>query len=134
MSLFTGVVKGMNPAHLPPQCMLPLILRFTRRILTYRRTGYVDVADDARLHIAALIDPDCNGKRIFAFAKPFTWNEILAVFREMCPDKKFQEDGAGLKSICEVPNQEAEQLLRKHFGKGWTSLEDSVKENVATLV
>lgn len=31
---------------------------------------FVDVQDTARLHVAALVDPSANGKRIYAFAAP----------------------------------------------------------------
>ena len=43
---------------------------------------YVDVRDTGRLHVIALIDPECKGQRIFAFAAPFTWNDLLAIFRK----------------------------------------------------
>ncbi|TKA65606.1 hypothetical protein B0A55_09897 [Friedmanniomyces simplex] len=114
VSLFTGEVQGVDPVEIPPQY-------------------FVNVADDARLHVAALIDPACNGKRIFAFAQPFNWNDILAILRKLRPDKEFREDVDCGRDLSEVPNQEAEELLRKHYGHGWTSLEESIRENVATL-
>ncbi|KAK0886970.1 hypothetical protein LTR02_017661 [Friedmanniomyces endolithicus] len=112
--LFTGDVGKLNPMDLPPQ-------------------WFVDVQDDARLHVAALIDPSCNGKRIFAFAKPYTCNEILAIFRKAYPDRKFMDDRDMGEDLSEIPTKFAEELLRKHYGKGWTSLEESVKAGVANL-
>ncbi|KAJ7653909.1 NAD-P-binding protein [Mycena polygramma] len=50
-----------------------------KSILTYPPQWFINVADTARLHVAALIDPSCNGKRIFAYAEPFNWNDVLAV-------------------------------------------------------
>ena len=49
---------------------------------------YVDVRDTARLHVIALVDSDCNGQRLFAFAGPFNPNDILAAFRCVfgCPN------------------------------------------------
>ena len=47
--------------------------------------------------------------------------------------QKFRDDIKVGRDLSEVPNQEAEELLRKHYGHGWTSLEESVKANVATL-
>jgi len=94
---------------------------------------YVNVKDDARLHIVALIDPECNGKRIFAFAAPFNWNDVLAIFRKQNPGMNFPEDGAFGRDLSEVPNAEAERLLKKHYGKGWTSLEESLEESTAML-
>ncbi|KAK0894235.1 hypothetical protein LTR02_012403 [Friedmanniomyces endolithicus] len=97
------------------------------------KPAFIDVVDDARLHVAALIDPSCAGKRIFAFARPFNRDDVLAIFRKMHLDKEFRDDIKVGRDLSEVPNQEAEELLRKHYGHGWTSLEESVKANVATL-
>ncbi|KAK1055258.1 hypothetical protein LTR74_015797 [Friedmanniomyces endolithicus] len=94
---------------------------------------FIDVVNDARLHVAALIDPSCAGKRIFAFARPFNWNDVLAIFLQMHPDRKFRDNIKVGRDLSEVPNQEAEELLRKHYGHGWASLEESVKANMVTL-
>ena len=50
------------------------------------------------------------------------------------PDKNFLEDREGLgKDMSQIPMEDAEALLRKHYGKGFTSLEESVEANTATL-
>ncbi|KAJ7654092.1 hypothetical protein DFH06DRAFT_1330189 [Mycena polygramma] len=85
-------------------------------ILTFPEwaTNVVDTA--RRLHVAALIDPACNGKRIFAVSEN--------------PARLFIEDGPDLgQNLTELPTQESEALLRKHFQKGFTSLEETIKEN-----
>lgn len=95
---------------------------------------FVDVRDTARLHVIALIDPECQGKRIFAFSAPFTWNDVLAVFRKQNPGRKFPEDREGFgedKSV--IPTEPAEKLLRKHYGKGFSGLEEVVEANTATV-
>ncbi|KAJ7616949.1 hypothetical protein DFH06DRAFT_1274193 [Mycena polygramma] len=74
----------------------------------------------ARLHGAALIDPSCNGKRIFAFAAPYNWNDILTILRKQNPGREFMED---------IPNQGAEVLWMTHYQKGFTGLEETVREN-----
>ena len=51
-----------------------------------------NVKDTARLHVAALLDPDMENERILAFAHPLNCNGILAYLRRMYPDKKFPED------------------------------------------
>ena len=94
---------------------------------------FVDVRDDAKLHVAALVDPACDGQRIFAYAQPFSWNDILAVFRKLEPGKSFLVDREKGKDLSEVPNGEAEELLKKHYGHGWTSLEESVRQNVKSF-
>jgi hypothetical protein len=97
---------------------------------------YVNVDDTARIHIAALLCNSVSNERIFAYAKPFTWNEVLAVLRKLHPSKTFAEDipEAELSNMS-VSNERGEQLLRDVFGRqGWTSLEDTVKENVKGLM
>lgn len=94
---------------------------------------FVDVRDTARLHVIALIDPACNGERIFAFTAPFTWSDVLAELRKLFPDKTFPEDQDKGKDLSQIPNQEAEELLRKHYGRGFFSLEESIEANTATV-
>lgn len=103
-------------------------------LLEFPSQWFVNVQDCARLHVAALIDPQCSGKRIFAFAEPFNWNDCLAAFRRLYPGRTFMEDEEGQgRDLSEIPNQEAEELLKKHFGKGFVGLEESIRENTAML-
>jgi nucleoside-diphosphate-sugar epimerase len=95
---------------------------------------FVDVTDNAKLHVAALIDPACDGQRIFAFAQPYNWNDILAIFRMLKPNGSFLEDRAQGRNLSEVPNSDAEKLLEKHYSHGWTSLEDSIRQNIGPLL
>jgi len=95
---------------------------------------FVDVRDDARLHVAALIDPECDGQRIFAFAAPYNWTQILSILKEQNPGKDLpdppKDEG---KDLCKIPNEDAEALLKKHFGHGWISLAESLKANTAGI-
>lgn len=90
---------------------------------------YVNVDDDALVHVAALTFDDVKGERLFAFAKPYNWNSFLAAFRKMYPERNFVPDFEGLgedKSI--VANERAEELLKRlKGGKGWESLEESLR-------
>lgn len=97
---------------------------------------FVNTKDTARLHVAALTDPSQNKQRIFAFAAPFNWNDIFAVFRKCYPNQKVMDDVPDLgRDLSVVPNEDAEELLRKHFGRpGFTSLEETVKENLEGMV
>ena len=49
----------------------------------------VNVKDTARLHVAALGDPQAEDGRILAFAQPVNCNEILTCLRRMYPEKRF---------------------------------------------
>jgi len=91
---------------------------------------FVDVQDDAKLHVAALVDPACDGQRIFAYAEPYNCNDILAIFRKLQPSKSFLADREHGRDVSEIPNAEAEELLKKHYGHGWTSLEESIRQNL----
>ncbi len=91
----------------------------------------VDVQDTARLHVAALIDPDIEGQRILAFAHPFNWNDVLACLRKLYPERPFPADIEGLgRDLSRLDNGPGAELLRKFGRSGWTSMEKSVKNNV----
>jgi nucleoside-diphosphate-sugar epimerase len=95
---------------------------------------FVDVRDTARLHVVAMIDPECNGQRIFAFAEPMTFNDILAILRKQNPSKTFPKDREGFgKDLSQIPTEDAVALLKKHYGKGFTSMEDSIEALVASV-
>jgi hypothetical protein len=91
---------------------------------------YVDTIDDALIHVSALIYSDVHNERLFAFAEPFNFNQVLAVYRKLYPGKEFPKDTEGLghdKSI--VPNQRAREVLGwVKEGRGWTGLEESLRE------
>lgn len=97
----------------------------------------MDVGDVARLHAVALLDPDVKSERIFAFAAPWTWTEIIGIFRKLRPSNNKIPDPpanelADLSKI--VPAKKAEQLLKSFFGRpGWVGLEESLKAGIESL-
>ncbi|KAI9660479.1 MAG: hypothetical protein M1821_009829 [Bathelium mastoideum] len=96
---------------------------------------YVDVEDDARLHVAALTRRDTTGERIFAFTAPFNWNDVLAQYRTMFPGKKFVDDIEGQgRDLSKIPNERAEQLLKEMGRTGWTSMEETLRKNLESVV
>ncbi|KAK0653700.1 Aldehyde reductase 2 [Lasiodiplodia hormozganensis] len=97
---------------------------------SYPPEWYVDVQDNARLHVAALTHSDVSGERLFAYASPYNWNDVLAAFRMAFPEKKFRDDIPGLwddSTICE-PAKRAEFLLTEMGRPGFTPLTQSLKE------
>jgi nucleoside-diphosphate-sugar epimerase len=92
---------------------------------------FINVRDDAKLHVIALTDPACNGDRIFGFADTYSLNKILAILRKLEPSRQFGEDKEMGEDLSEVPNAEAEALLKKHYGHGFVNLEDTIKEGIA---
>lgn len=96
---------------------------------------YINVQDDARVHVGALIYPDVQNERLYAFAYPYTWNSILAIFRKLYPNRKFIDDIPDLgEDLSHVPNQRAEEIVKRFGLSGWTSLEDSVKDITESFV
>jgi nucleoside-diphosphate-sugar epimerase len=95
---------------------------------------FVDVSDDAKLHIAALLNPDVKGERLFGYAEPFNYNDLVKTLRKLHPDHKFPDeiDGIG-RDMSTVPNGRAEELLKPFGLEGWTRLEASLKANTALL-
>lgn len=88
---------------------------------------YIDVQDDARLHLAALLLNDVQNERIFAFAGVFDYNTELAAFRKADPHRKLPDDVKDPpKHLVKVPNERAEELLKRVARKGWTSFDDSI--------
>jgi nucleoside-diphosphate-sugar epimerase len=95
---------------------------------------YINVQDNARVHVAALIFNDVKNERLFSFAHPYTWNDILAVFRKLYPQRKFIDDLKDFgQDLSKVSNARAEELVERFGLPGWTSLEESVKAVADTL-
>jgi hypothetical protein len=93
---------------------------------------FVDVEDVAILHLIALINPDVKSERVFAYAEPWNWNQMLAIFRKNFPDKKFHDDFPGIgKDITTIAQRDRAVGLLKEFGRdGFTGLEESLLRNV----
>ena len=94
----------------------------------------VNVKDTARIHVAALIDPEVENERIMAFAYPCNWNAILACLRELFPAKDFPKDFKGApRDLAELDNSRGAHLLKKFGRPGWTSMLESVRDNTKGL-
>ncbi|OJD14593.1 hypothetical protein AJ78_05080 [Emergomyces pasteurianus Ep9510] len=90
---------------------------------------YVNVRDNALVHVAALIYADVRAERLFAFAQPYNWNDILAVMRKLYPDTEFIDDLPDLgRDLSKVSSQGAEDLLRRISGRGWIGFEQTIKD------
>ncbi|CAG8037221.1 unnamed protein product [Penicillium salamii] len=96
---------------------------------------YIDVEDVARLHIAALLDPNIQSERIFGTAAKFRWTDVIAIMRRLRPNNP---------NIPDAPNDiqcpfdyalapRAEQILLGFSGSSWVSLEDSLEQAIVDL-
>jgi hypothetical protein len=88
------------------------------------------------LHVAAVLDPEVKNARLQSWGHSTHWNEILAILRKLRPQRKFIEDYPGPMPKLKVSLDQTESvaLLKKWSGNpnknGWTSLEDSISENI----
>merc|ERR1711915_858645 len=57
--------------------------------------------------------------------------DVIDVFKKINPEGDFpappENEG---RDLSKIPNEDAVALLQKHFGQGWVSLEESLRENV----
>ncbi|CAG8960925.1 hypothetical protein HYFRA_00002463 [Hymenoscyphus fraxineus] len=92
---------------------------------------FIDVQDTALLHIAALLNPKVDHERILAFGGAFTWNDILDIIRKLRPSSQVVENYIpNFAPISTSANERGLELLRSIGKEGWTSLEESVKNNL----
>ena len=95
----------------------------------------VNVVDSARLHVVALLDPEVENERLFAFDEPYTWKKLVEVSRKLKPDVTFPTnldkagDGEDLSKVAR--RDRADALLKKHFGSGFAGLEETLKQQLA---
>lgn len=89
---------------------------------------FIDVEDTGKLHAIALLDPEVKSERIFGFASVYTWTEIIGMIQKLRPNAQLpsppENEARDISTI--IPAKRAEELLQKFYGKGWTSLEDSI--------
>lgn len=96
---------------------------------------YGDVKDVALIHVAAILDPEVKKARLQSWGHSAHWNEVLCVLRRLRPKRKFVDDYPGPRHLKITLDQtESVALLQKWSGKsdknGWTSLDDSIFENI----
>ena len=107
--------------------------------LTLRLTEYhIDVIDNARIHlIAAAFDASVENERIFTFARPFTFTEMIEILRELRPDSKTlasppENEG---QDLSKVPNERGAELLKKWYKQdgGYKTMRQSIEECLESL-
>ncbi|KAI3395333.1 hypothetical protein diail_1446 [Diaporthe ilicicola] len=96
---------------------------------------FIDVVDDARLHLcAAVLDESLKNERIFAFAEPFNANDTIEAIKKARPDadeSTLKIDPNEPRDLSKVPNELGARLLTEWYGQdGYKSLDQSVKENL----
>jgi len=92
----------------------------------------VDVRDTARLHVAAVKYDDVADRRIFPWVKPYNWNLVLKVLRELRPEHKFSGDlvpDPG-EDLSVIENGDDEKLLVRMGVEGWVPFREMLDEGL----
>ncbi|KAL6853234.1 hypothetical protein J3F83DRAFT_514696 [Trichoderma novae-zelandiae] len=90
--------------------------------ISRHNTYFITIVDDAIVHVATLLYKDVGNERIFTFAYLYKWNDVLAIFRKLYPDRQFDIPNLQ-RDLSVVTNGRAEDLLKGFAGHGWTNLE-----------
>lgn len=111
-SLVIDVYRGITP-QFPPQWM-------------------INVTDDARIHLAAVLDGTLTSRRIYAFASPYNWNDVLKAVKKVQPVAQLPDSFPDMGNDLMKPDNElGAHLLEKWWGQqGYTSLLESVRQNL----
>ena len=99
---------------------------------------HIDVVDCARIHvIAAALDAEVKNERIFAFARPFTFGEMIQDLHELRPDVKSiasppKDEG---EDRSKVPNELGAELLERWYQqqKEYKTMRQSIEEALMSL-
>lgn len=122
----------LKPATSSANFALLILNGGIERIAAVPPQWMINTTDDARIHVAALIDQTVANERVFAFAQPFDWNDMLEAVRIAKPNARLPGPlPPHGKDISEVDNSLGRDLLRKWFNQTqYTSLEESVAQNL----
>lgn len=99
---------------------------------------HIDVVDCARIHlIAAALDSTLENERIFAFARPFTFTEMIGILKELRPSVgtlASPPDNEG-QDLSKAPNEPGKELLKKWYGQqdGYKTMRQSIEEALESL-
>ncbi len=99
---------------------------------------HIDVIDCARIHlVAAALDNTVENERIFAFARPFSFTEMIKDLKELRPKVEKtvaqppKEEG---NDLSKVPNELGAELLKKWYDqKSYKTMRQSIEEALASL-
>jgi nucleoside-diphosphate-sugar epimerase len=95
---------------------------------------FINVVDDAKLHVIALANPQLTDRRLLGMVAPAPISTIIQILRKEYPEHAFDDfEPDGTDEITNAMADEVEALLKEAYGHGYTSLEDSVRANASSL-
>jgi hypothetical protein len=96
---------------------------------------FVDVRDVAFVHVAALVETNLDGQRLWAAPHKFTANEILAVWRDAFPERKIVPDFKFEKQPdINIDDEQSTALVKAFKGRDWHSFKETVLSNVQAVL
>jgi len=92
----------------------------------------IDTVDDARIHIAAAIDPTVANERIWAVDEPTDWEHVLSAMRDFLPNRELPAPKfTAPAEKSEIDNALGAELLRKWWGQdGYKGLKKTAYEQL----
>ncbi|KAL9091224.1 MAG: hypothetical protein Q9159_001519 [Coniocarpon cinnabarinum] len=97
---------------------------------------FIDVKDDARLHVAGLTHGDVVNERIFGFAEPWSYQKWVDTWTKIDPSRAGTFPPA-LNQDQDLstypPTKRSVELLRRLGQDGWTSMEDSTRQLLKSM-
>jgi nucleoside-diphosphate-sugar epimerase len=95
---------------------------------------FINVVDDAKLHVIALAHPDLSNRRLIGMTAPAPISRIVEILRRLYPERRFEDfEDEGEDRITNAMRDEVEGLLKEAYGHGYTGLEESVRQNAREL-
>lgn len=77
--------------------------------------------------------PDVQSQRIFAYAEPINFDQVLSVLRTLYPNREFVKDFHSDKDLTIILLQDKAKALLKRLGRSsWTTLQDSVSRTLTS--
>lgn len=107
------------------------VIKIVAQYFSCRIEWFIDVRDDAQLHVQALINPSLGGKRIWGVASPFGWNQIFSILREKTSIANVPADIEGKQG--EPDRQRIDNSVATEALGGWISLEQSILDSVKSF-
>lgn len=95
---------------------------------------FINVQDDAKLHVIALAHPELSGRRLLGMVAPAPVSEIVGILRKAFSERRFEDfEDEGTDECVNAEATNVEQLLREAYGHGYTGLEESIRANAKDL-
>ncbi|KAF2160923.1 hypothetical protein M409DRAFT_28531 [Zasmidium cellare ATCC 36951] len=92
---------------------------------------YIDVEDCALIHVAALLEPDVKDERLFAFARPFNYHDLMETLKQIDPSRtQYPPALNDNRDLSKVANGRALELLKRYGRTDFKDLEISLKEQL----